>query len=433
MAKFSAPEQFDFAKPEEWPNWKQHFQRYRVATKLANESADIQVSAPICSMGPDAEQVYKSFNLTEEEEAEDFDHVLCLFEEHFVPKRNVIFERARFHSRTQGADETIEQYLRHLYELAARCDFYEKEEEIRDRLVIGIKDKDLSLKLQMTSDLTLKKAADMARHSELVKLQNSETGAAGHIDEVKTKPYKSAWKSKVTRAEGEHNANDGRKCGRCGRTHKRDQCPAKDKECNKCHKIGHFAAQCRTKQIQEVTEEIDSLFLGSINETVNQSSTAVDEVITNTEPPWRTTIVMCRTAVNFKIDSGAGTTIINEATYNCLHERPKLRPVTSKIESPGGKVGHVGQFLAKIKVTKGRGTKDCYFRVIVAKSTCDNLLSRSVAAYLGLIQHIGEVDVYGELGLLKGEPVKIVLKENAKPYSVAAPRRIPISLIPRVS
>ncbi len=109
-----------------------------------------------------------------------------------------------------------------------------------------------------------------------------------------------------------------------------------------------------------MTEEIDSLFLGSINETVNQSRTAVDEVITDTEPPWCATIVMCRTAVNFKIDSGADTTIINEATYNQLREKPKLRPVTSKIDSPGGKVDHEGQFLAKIKVTKGRGTKDLF-------------------------------------------------------------------------
>ena len=269
-------------------------------------------------MGPEAEQVYKSFALMEDDEAEDYDYVLGLFDEHFVPKRNVIFERARFHSRTQEAGETVEQYIRHLYELAAHCDFNEKEEELRDRLVIGIKDKDLSLKLQMTSDLTLKKAADMARHSELVKLQNSETGAARHADEVKTKPNRSKWKNRVTGGTDGQNANERKKCGRCGRTHKRDQCPAKDKECNKCHKIGHFAAKCRTKQVQEVTEEMDSLFLGSLNETANQGEATADEVITDTEPLWRTTLVICRTAVNFKIDSGADTTIINEATFSCL-------------------------------------------------------------------------------------------------------------------
>lgn len=65
---------------------------------------------------------------------------MSLFEEHFVPKRNVIFERVRFH-------------IRHLYELAAHCDFNENEEEIRDRPVIGTRDKDISLKLQKTSEL----------------------------------------------------------------------------------------------------------------------------------------------------------------------------------------------------------------------------------------------------------------------------------------
>lgn len=189
MAKFSAPEQLNFAKPEDWPDWKQHFSRYRIATKLNKEPADVQVSALIYSMGPEAEQVYNSFVSPDDDEGEeeDFDQVLKLFDAHFVPKRNVIFERARFHSRTQEAGESVEQYIRHLYELAAHCDFHEKEEEIRDRLVIGIKDKDLSLKLQMTSDLTLKKAVDMARHSELVKQQNSEAGASGHVDEVKSK------------------------------------------------------------------------------------------------------------------------------------------------------------------------------------------------------------------------------------------------------
>ncbi|RXN22487.1 Transposon Ty3-I Gag-Pol poly [Labeo rohita] len=75
---------------------------------------------------------------------------------------------------------------------------------------------------------------------------------------------------------------------------------------------------------------------------------------------------------------------------------------------------------------------DCHFRVTVVKSGGDNLLSRAVGAHLGLIQHVEEVSVYGVLGLLKGEPVKIELKENARPYSITTPRRIPIPLVPKV-
>ena len=113
------------------------------------------------------------------------------------------------------AGETIEQYIRHLHELADHCDFPNKEEEIRDRLVIGIRDKDLSLKLQMTSDLTLKKAAALARRSELVKFQIRETGAAENVDEVKTKLYKSKWRNKAG-VTSTHKAEQRRKCGRCG-------------------------------------------------------------------------------------------------------------------------------------------------------------------------------------------------------------------------
>lgn len=68
------------------------------------------------------------------------------------------------------------------------------------------------------------------------------------------------------------------------------------------------------------------------------------------------------------------------------------------------------------------------------KSGGDNLLSRAVATKLGLIKRVklDEVNAFGDVGLLKGNPVRIVLKKEAKPYSVATPRRIPIPLLPKV-
>lgn len=354
MAKFSAPEPFNFAKPEDWPDWKQRFTQYCIATKLNKEPEEVQLCSLIYSMGPEAEQVYKSFGLEDDEdengynEVNDYGKVMGLFDTHFVPKRNAIFEHARFHSRTQEPGESVEQYMRHLYELAAHCEFTEKEEEIRDRLVIDMKDKDPSLKLQMTSNLTLKKAVDMARHSHLVKLQNTDTAAAGHVDEVKQKPFKNKWKHKSKGAMSGQADSERRNCGRCRCTHDKENCPAKGKECNKCHKICHFANKCKTKQIQEVTEDVDSLFLGSMAETPAENGASVDEVISDTEPPWRTTLNIGRTAVNIKIDSGADATITNEATFSHLHIKPKLRPVTTKLDSPGGEVGHKGQFMAKV-------------------------------------------------------------------------------------
>ena len=49
--------------------------------------------------------------------------------------------------------------------------FKDREEMIRDRIVIGITDKIVSEKLQMMADLTLSKAIEVAWQCEMVKQQ----------------------------------------------------------------------------------------------------------------------------------------------------------------------------------------------------------------------------------------------------------------------
>ena len=52
--------------------------------------------------------------------------------------------------RSQQSGESTEQYIMALYELVQHCDYGEmKDEMIRDRLVVGIRDSLLSEKLQL--------------------------------------------------------------------------------------------------------------------------------------------------------------------------------------------------------------------------------------------------------------------------------------------
>ena len=186
MLKINPPENFEFTKPQLWPEWKQRFTRYRIATKLNKEDDEIQISALIYSMGKQAEHIYKSFTLEKKGE-EDYETILERFDAYFVPKRNVIHERARFHQRRQYAGESVEAFIRSLYELAENCDFADaRDEQIRDRIVIGLLDKNVSQSLQMKSGLNLQTAVELARQAELVKSQSTERESleTKQIDEV---------------------------------------------------------------------------------------------------------------------------------------------------------------------------------------------------------------------------------------------------------
>lgn len=102
------------------------------------------------------------------------------FDEHFVPKRNVIHDRACFHKRTQRDGETVEVFVQSLYELVQHCKFgNSKDEQIGHRIVIGILDKEVSQRLQLEADLTLERAIQLTRQSEQVKQQSAEHVESG--------------------------------------------------------------------------------------------------------------------------------------------------------------------------------------------------------------------------------------------------------------
>lgn len=134
-------------------------------------------------MGDETDDILKSFQLTATQKKK-YDVIKERFENYFVVKRNVIFERVKFNRRIQAEGETVDTFVTALYCLAEYCGYGTLQDEmIRDRIVVGLNDVKLSERLQTDPDrdLTLQKAVQQARESEAVKKQQAliQTGKRG--------------------------------------------------------------------------------------------------------------------------------------------------------------------------------------------------------------------------------------------------------------
>ncbi|KAL7827619.1 hypothetical protein SRHO_G00333370 [Serrasalmus rhombeus] len=140
-----------------------------------------------------------------------------------------------------------------------------------------------------------------------------------------------------------------------------------------------------------------AFFLGSVH---NENS--ADE-------RWHIDLPICGKMLRFKIDTGADITVMSYSSYLSLPMRPAMCQTAADVRSLGGKLQFMGKFLA---ITARKGQKYSFWIFVVSGACTNNLLSRAVACKMGL--------------------VKIELREDAQPYSVTTPRRVPFPLLTKV-
>ena len=63
------PKPFNFTKPEEWPKWIRHFERFCQASGLSDRSQANQVNTLVYTMGDFANDILSSFGLSEEDKS----------------------------------------------------------------------------------------------------------------------------------------------------------------------------------------------------------------------------------------------------------------------------------------------------------------------------------------------------------------------------
>jgi hypothetical protein len=85
ISKLPAPESFNFTQPNAWPDWKERFLRFSIATKLSRETGEVQVFTLLYCMGKEAEKIFKTLTFEEEAHKSRFGKVIEQFDAYFLP------------------------------------------------------------------------------------------------------------------------------------------------------------------------------------------------------------------------------------------------------------------------------------------------------------------------------------------------------------
>lgn len=243
------------------------------------------------------------------------EEILDELERHYAPKVNIQAERFKFQKAEQYEGETINEYIVRLRGLAETCQFGSFIEDtvpnsgtlknkalecaLRDRFIVGIKDKKIQQMLLNKSEMKFEECCELAITAELSKKEQEAFVPRFQNFVVK--------KNRATGRIVQQKQLLVKQCRHCGRNnHREENCFCRDWTCFNCNKRGHTATVCRNPRKQS-THKV----MGTSVNSCNQSLTR--DVIVN------------GVIINMEIDTGCSTTLMSEMEFKTkLQDKCKL-------------------------------------------------------------------------------------------------------------
>ena len=233
---------------ERWDDFEASWNQYKDEYKLAGNRLTRQLFA-CCTQelatGLSRLTCGKHFELEERD-------LLARMKELSVLYQNPAVFVQNFLNTIQQQDENVRHFLSRLKGIASHCNFQTKcscgiqvsyaEDVIRFKLVAGLIDEEIKEDILGAGEKSLEETV------KAIEAKESAKRAKGSLVHTPTTPSEV---SKVSEAK-----RGGRQggCSHCGRNDhnsaqedRRKSCPAFDKKCDKCGKIGHFRKKCLSK------------------------------------------------------------------------------------------------------------------------------------------------------------------------------------------
>lgn len=347
------------------------------------------------------------------------------------------------------------------------------EQAIRYKLTFSCSDESSKSKLyDAGASITLDRTIEILYQRETTKFELQESKSA-RIDSVRDRPRN---KSKVNRYANRKvdTPEADNKCGYCNLTHPFGirNCPAARANCTKCKRKGHYAIVCRSaqthtksrvsrvgiKDLEDLNDDDDDdsgpSFIGSVTDKGSPET----QIYKMRDLGWYINLKVKDDMLQWHIDSGAEVTVMADDIYK--ESYGELRPSDRNLMGAGNtSLTTIGCTKMKLNSCSASIEETVY----VIRGTKQLLLGQPAIRSFGLISEIpgaysiraikskmsppepvgkkkfqSTEDVkkaypklFSGLGMLTGE-YDIKLRDDAKPFCLYTPRRVPLPLMKKV-
>ena len=347
-----------------------------------------------------------------------YDQIKTALKNHFKPKVILIYERFKFHSRSQKPNESVSDFIASLKELAHTCEFGTNlNDMLRDRFVTGLANGRTQHTLLAEADLTFTRAVEIATAREAAQEDVRAMGNSGGnvVYKLNTKSSNakinnaknfSAPKGKIHDGNKQFNINKSNSnvpnspCSGCGKLHWKKDCPFKDAVCHQCGRKGHIKTVCRVSSSKGGNKKPTghaNVKFSNVNVNNTDSSSSYDHVfhvseVTDVTPSKPIIVHVCLNdrEVPMELDTGTAATIMPndqfEKIWPDVTDRPVLGRSTVNLNVYGGSpLTVLGEVLVTAKLKNDLNS--CKVSIAIVQESGPCLLGRDLSSKLEVISN----------------------------------------------
>jgi transposase InsO family protein len=404
--------------------WRQSWEDYALLQQLDKATPDEKRAALRVSLSDGVKRLVKNKAIEGVDDNSEIAAILQGIDLYIKKRENPWLNYQRFEARKQKHGELFDDFYLALCDLARTADLCKHcyDQRIVARIQAGLDDRDIAQRLSEQEEFpTLEKALDFCRKAESAKRSDVKSNTTA-MNKVATKFQKSQV------PKGRSNESP---CGQCGKKHPDGKCPAKNAECRKCKKTGHFACMCRSKEPAqkkpaaktvkvrktEVDREdskkvkVQSRVVQVERAAAQLKSPQISVKVKSTKGAKSSGISMLATP-----DTGAEITIMSEAQFKELKvPRKTLREANVEaINADGQAMKLKGMFTAKITY----GERSTEATVYISQEVEGFLLDWQVCQKLAVIPKDYPAQIKPKIGKIE-KKFSITVTENPSQAEIA--------------